>query len=93
MKSEVKGKMVVFISLFNLSMPSNRGRENVPTACFDKRLQSETVAEFKANCARNDASPSIKQGTSNQIDTHLPTLTVVSSEASLRIDGAQLQLA
>ena len=85
--------MVVFISLFNLSMPSNRGRQNVPTACFDKRLRWETVAEFKANYARNDASPSVKQGTSNQICTHLPNLTVVSSEASLRIDGAQLQLA
>jgi hypothetical protein len=61
MKSEVKGKMVVFISLFNLSMPSNRGRQNVPTACFDKRLRWETVAEFKANYARNDASHSIKK--------------------------------
>jgi len=61
MKSEVKGKMVVFISLFNLSMPSNRGRQNVPTACFDKRLRWETVAEFKANYARNDASHSIKE--------------------------------
>ena len=93
MKSEVKGKMVVFISLFNLSMPSNRGRQNVPTACFDKRLRVGDRSCIQSEPARNDASPSAKHGTSKQIDAHLPTLTVVSSEASLRIDGAQLQLA